>query len=113
MQDPLGHGAVTPCQTLLESHLSAVDALLDAGAGLVEDLGEVCGFMGLVALVRDDRSYASDPRGGAIGLAGIALVADGGARRDVGSDVEQDGEMRRIRLLAAGQIEGDDGARCI
>lgn len=78
------------------------DALLDA-----EQLGEVGGF------VRDDRSYASGPCGGTIGLAGVALVADGGARRDVRSDVEQDGEMRRIRLLAAGQVESDDGARRI
>jgi hypothetical protein len=35
------------------------------------------------------------------------------ARRDVRPDAGQDGEMLHIRFLAAGQVEGDDGARRI
>jgi len=63
--------------------------------------------------VRDDRGYASGSRGGAIGLAGIALVADGGAGRDVRSDVGQGEEMRCVGLFAAGQVETDQRSRCI
>jgi len=58
--------------------------------------------------VRDDRSDAARPRRFAIGLAGIALVADDGARLNVGADVEQNVEMLRVGGLAARQVEGDD-----
>lgn len=43
----------------------------------------------------------------AVGLAGIALVGDGGARLDVRAEAEQDREVRRIALLASGQVESD------
>ena len=45
-----------------------------------------------------------------IGLAGVASVADDGARLNVQSDVEQDVEMMRIGSLAPCQVEGDDVA---
>ncbi len=42
-----------------------------------------------------------------IGFAGIALVADRGARVDIGAKPEQDREVRRITLLACCQVEGN------
>ena len=53
------------------------------------------------------------PRARAVGLTGIALVTDAGARIDIGSYAEQDWEMRCIRLLAAGQVESDQRAGCV
>lgn len=47
------------------------------------------------------------------GLAGVVLIADGGARFDVGADVEQGREVGCIRCLAAGQIDGDDAPRWV
>ena len=63
-----------------------------------------------VGLVRNDGSNTASPRRFAIGLAGVAFVADDGARLNVRSDVEQDGEVTRIRGFSAGQVEGDDVA---
>ena len=60
--------------------------------------------------MRDDGSNATLPRDFAVGLAGIAFVADDGARLNVGSDVEQNVEMTRVGSLAARQVEGDDVA---
>jgi hypothetical protein len=42
-----------------------------------------------------------------VGLAGIALVGNRRARIDIGAEPEQDWEVRRVSLLAAGQVEGD------
>ena len=42
-----------------------------------------------------------------VGLAGIALVADGRARIDIGTEPEQDRKVRRVPLLATSQVEGD------
>jgi hypothetical protein len=60
--------------------------------------------------VGNDRSYAARPGRFAIGLAGVAFVADDGARLNVRSDIEQNVEMTRVGSLAAGQVEGDDVA---
>lgn len=49
------------------------------------------------------RALAGSP----VGLAGIALVGNGGARGYVWPNVEQGLEMRAVRGFAAGQIEGD------
>lgn len=57
--------------------------------------------------MRDDGHDAAFARRLPVGLAGVALVADGGARIDIGPKVEQNGEVRRVRLLAAGQIESE------
>jgi len=95
------------------SKAGVFEAFFDAVAGLVENFGEEGGFVLLVGLVRNDRGYASGPRGGAVCLAGIALVADGGARRDIRSDVEQGDEVWRVGLFATGQVETDHGSRCI
>ena len=60
--------------------------------------------------MRDDRGDAARPCRLAIGLAGVAFVADDGAGPNVGSDVEQGLEVTPIGGFAAGQIEGDDVA---
>jgi hypothetical protein len=46
----------------------------------------------------------------AVGLAVLALIADGGAWVDIGAEVEKHRKLRRIGFLAAGQIEGEIGA---
>ena len=76
-------------------------------ASLVEGLGEEGRLVLFVGLVGDHRRDAAGSGGHSVGLAGIALVGDGGAGRDVRSDVEQDLEMTPVRGLAAGQVEGD------
>ena len=81
--------------------------MFDAGAASVEGLGEEVGFVLFVGLGRDDGNDPALSRRLTVCLAGIALVADRGARVDVGTKPEQDVEVRRVALLAAGQIEGD------
>ena len=60
--------------------------------------------------MRNDGSNATFSRRFPIGLAGVAFVADDGARLNVRSDVEQNVEMTRVGSLAACQVEGDDVA---
>jgi hypothetical protein len=60
--------------------------------------------------VRNDGSDAALPRRFAIGLAGIAFVADDRTGLNVGADIEQEAEMTRVGGFAASQIEGDDVA---
>jgi hypothetical protein len=101
---------------LLRAELA--DGLLDPGASLVKGFGEEGGLDLGIRLVRDDRRDAAVAGGFAVGLAVIAFeaspprwaVADGGARLDVGAEVEKRWKLRRIALLAAGQIEGKKGA---
>lgn len=86
------------------------EALLDAGARFIEDLREIGRLVLFVGLVRDHRDDAPSPGGRAIGLTGISLISEGGTRDDVRSDVQQGLEMRRVRGLAAGEIERDYSA---
>ena len=90
--------------------LEPADALLDAGAGLVEGAGEEGRLVLFVGLVGDDGSDAAPSRGVSVGLAGVAFVADDGAGLNVGSDVKQGLEVTPVERLAAGQVEGDDVA---
>ena len=60
--------------------------------------------------MRDDGSDAARPRRLAVGLAGVAFVADDGAGLNVGPDVEQGFEVTPVGGFAAGQVEGDDVA---
>ncbi len=61
--------------------------------------------------MRDYRGDAARSCRRAVGLAGVTLVADGGAGLNIRADVEQRFEVRRVGSLAAGQIESDDVAR--
>ena len=58
--------------------------------------------------MRDDGSYAARPSRFAVGFAGVAFVADDGARLNVGPDIEQGFEVTPVEGFAAGQVEGDD-----
>src|ERR1700729_621138 len=87
--------------------LEPSDAVLDAGAGLVEGACEEGWLVVLVGLVGDDGSDAARSRGVPIGLAGVAFVADDGAGLNVGPDIEQGFEMTPVEGFAAGQVEGD------
>jgi hypothetical protein len=60
-----------------------------------------------IGLVRDDWGYAPGPCSSPVGLAGITLVGNGGARGYVRPDVEQRLEVGTVRGFAAGQVEGD------
>ena len=42
-----------------------------------------------------------------VGPAGVALVTDSGPRIEIRAEPEQDREMRRIALFAAGEVECD------
>jgi hypothetical protein len=66
--------------------LSLPTGLFDPGATPVERLGEEGRFALFVGLVRDDGSDAALACGLAVGFAGIALVADGRSRVDVGAE---------------------------
>lgn len=57
--------------------------------------------------MRNDGDDAALARRPSIGLAGIALVCDGGTRLDIGSEPDENGEVRGIALLAPGQVVGD------
>ena len=57
----------------------------------------------------DHGSNAARSGGVPVGLAGVAFVADDGARLNVGPDVEQGFEVTPVEGFAAGQVEGDDG----
>jgi hypothetical protein len=88
--------------------LEPSDAVFDARAGFVEDAGEEGRPVLFVGLVGNDGSDAARSRGVPIGLAGVAFVADDGARANVGPDVEQGFEVTPVEGFAAGQVEGDD-----
>lgn len=87
--------------------LELPDGLLDAGPAAVESFREEGRAVLGGALDRDDRADAAGARSGAIGLAVVALVADGGAWRDLRAEIEQDGEVTAVAGLAWRQVEGD------
>lgn len=64
--------------------------------------------MAFVGFVRNDGRDAAPPGRVPVGLAGVAFVADDGARLNFGSDVEQGFEAPPVEGFAAGQVEGDD-----
>jgi hypothetical protein len=82
------------------------DALLDAGAALVEYPGKECWLCGGILTVRNSGADAAPARRVAIGLGIVTFVAEHGSRRDIGSDVEQDFKIAAVAGLAAGEMEG-------
>ena len=87
--------------------LELADALLDAGASTVERSRKESGPMLGICLGGNDWANAAGSGGLAVGLAVVALVPDGGARRDVRPEVEQDREVPAVARLSRGQVEGD------
>ncbi len=84
--------------------------MLNAGAAPVEGACEVLGGCGGVGLVRDHRDSAASSGGGSVGAAVVALVGDHGAGCAIRAEVEQGLEHRRVGLLAACDLEGDQMA---
>lgn len=72
------------------------ESLFDPCACFVERCWKDFGLVLFIVLMGDDGHNPPLSRCGAIGLAGIAFVADGRARRDVGADVQQGFEMARV-----------------
>lgn len=57
--------------------------------------------------MRDDGSDATVSRCLAVGFAGVALVSNGRTWLRVRPQIQQDRKVRRVALLAAGQVKGD------
>ena len=55
----------------------------------------------------DDRADAAFASAITFGFGIVALVGDGGARRDVGSEIEQQFEVAAVAGFAAGQMKGE------
>ncbi len=91
--------------------LQPSDSLLDAGAGFIKGAGEEGRLVLFVGLTRDHGRDAALPCRISVGFAGIAFVADDGARLKIRADVEQGSEVTPIGGLTPGQVKGDDVAR--
>jgi len=86
--------------------LDFADALLDAGAPLVEDPGKECRLCGGVLAVRNGGADAAPARCLSVGPGVVTFVAENRPGRDVGADVEQDFEIAAVAGLAASQMKG-------
>ena len=111
-----GHDGGVVLGRLLTAEGDAFEALqlshglLDAGAASVEGAREEGGRVLGRRLDGDDGTDAARARRLAIGLAVVAFVADGGARGDLGAEVEQDRKVRAVGGLSGGEVEGDGQA---
>ena len=56
---------------------------------------------------RNDRTNAALAGAVAIGFGVVTFVGDGGARQNIGSDVEQEFEVAAVAGFAPGQMEGE------
>ncbi len=79
--------------------------MFDPGTRFVEGFREEGGLVLGVRPVGDHRTNAAFTGGLPVGLGVIALVGDGGAGSDIGSDIEQGLELTAVADLAAGQVE--------
>ncbi|MET3354329.1 UNVERIFIED_ORG: hypothetical protein ABID33_002240 [Xanthobacter viscosus] len=82
-------------------------ALLDAGTAPVKRLREEGRPVPRVGFERDGGRDAAGACDGPVGLGVIALVGDSRARRDVGTQIQQQLEDRAVAGLTTGQVEGD------
>ena len=57
--------------------------------------------------MRNDRTNAALAGAVAIGFGVVTFVGDGGARQNIGSDVEQEFEVAAVAGFAPGQMEGE------
>jgi hypothetical protein len=97
-------GLFAPQSDALEA-LDLAVGLLDARAAFVQDAWEE--FRSCeIGSVGDHRADAAITCGLPIGCGIVALVRDGGARRDVGTKIEQRFEVAAIAGFATGQMEG-------
>jgi hypothetical protein len=99
--------------SFLASHSDALEALqlanglFDAGAGVIEYLGEENRPALGVQTIRNDRAYASLARCLAVGHRIVSLIADSCARRDIRADIEQRFEIAAVAGLTSCQMESD------
>lgn len=87
--------------------LEFADGLLDARPRFVEDFREESGSVGCSRAMRNDRTNAALAGTVAIGFGVVTFVGDGGARQNIGSDVEQEFEVAAVAGFAPGQMEGE------
>ena len=87
--------------------LEFADGLLDARPRFVEDFREESGSVGCSRAMRNDRTNAALAGAVAIGFGVVTFVGDGGARQNIGSDVEQEFEVAAVAGFAPGQMEGE------
>ncbi len=99
-------GFLAPESNSLEA-LELSDGLLDAGAGAVERPRKESRAVLGVCLRWDHRADAAGSGGLAVGFAVVALVANDGARRDIGPEIEQDRELTAVARLSGRQVESD------
>ena len=57
--------------------------------------------------MRNDRTNAALAGAVAIGFGVVTFVGDGGARQNIGSDVEQEFEVAAVAGFAPSQMEGE------
>ena len=87
--------------------LEFADGLLDARPRFVEDFREESWSVGCSRAMRNDRTNAALAGAVAIGFGVVTFVGDGGARQNIGSDVEQEFEVAAVAGFAPGQMEGE------
>ena len=87
--------------------LELSEALLDAGAPPVKRLREEGWALLRVGFERDGGRDAARPGAGPDGLGVIAIVGERRARRDIGTQIQQQLEERTVAGFPAGQVEGD------
>lgn len=90
--------------------LSFPKGLLDARPGPVEGFWKEDGSLLGVGFAGNDRSDAADAGGGAIALAVVAFVGDGGAGPHVGPEIQQRFELWAVTGLSTSQDEGEGQA---
>ena len=73
--------------------LEFADGLLDARPRFIEDFREESGSVGCSRAMRNDRTNAALADPVAIGFGVVTFVGDGGARQNIGSDLEQEFEV--------------------
>jgi hypothetical protein len=101
---------------LVASHRDAFEAfqfangLLNPRPGLIEQLWKETRSVFRVGAVRDDRNNPALAAGRAVSLWIVPFISDGGARLDVGADVEGSFELSAVADFATGQMECDGQA---
>jgi hypothetical protein len=81
--------------------------LLDAGAALIQRLGEKCGLFLGVGAIGYHRADAALARRLAVGGGIVALTGNRGARCDLRANIEQRFKAAAIMDLAARQVKAD------
>src|ERR1700704_5187774 len=98
----------TRCDALESFELA--DCLLDTGAALVQNFRKEVGHVFGVGSIRYRRAYSALACGLAVLFGIVALVAERGARIDIGADVEKRLEVATVAGLATGEMKRDGQA---